>query len=260
MNLYEKMHHAFQTYNPGADLLKAIYGLDSTFPYDAILVAPSWTPERIFKKFNARIRILEQRSYYCSYEIEIGEKTYGYVQTGSCGGNVIDCCMTIGKSACKQIIFVGAVGALTAHFSLGDLVTPSFAIAGDGGSLYLYDEVCGENLFKKIPQNAASKAHLLNIATQLNIPIKEAVTYCTDSIFCEYFHLEEIHKLGSELIEMETAAFIRSMELVQKPHSIILCVSDNSSCGHALFSRSMEATRRFYEARETFIPQLILAL
>ena len=72
--------------------------------------------------------------------------------------------------------------------------------------------------------------------------------------------VDEIKSLGSELIEMETASFMRCMELIDKSYHVLLCVSDNSSCGNALVGRSEEDTNQFHLSREINLPKLILAL
>ena len=94
----------------------------------------------------------------------------------------------------------------------------------------------------------------------IDIDVKEKITYCTDTIFCEYYHLDEIKSLGSELIEMETASFMRCMELIEKSYHVLLCVSDNSNCENALVGRSEEDTNRYHVSRELNIPKLIMAL
>lgn len=76
-------------------------------------------------------------------------KKFGFIQTSSCLGNMIDCCMMLGNSICNNIIFIGAVGALSNDLLLGDIVTPAYSIAGDGGSLYLHDTISEKNYIKK---------------------------------------------------------------------------------------------------------------
>jgi purine-nucleoside phosphorylase len=259
MDIYERMKEAFNKYNPTADMLNVVYGLDSNEKYDVIIVAPSWTPDKIFKHFNPTIHIMKQGPYYCGYEVAVQNKKFGFIQTSSCSGNMIDCCMMLGNSICNNIIFVGAVGALSSDLLLGDIVTPTYSIAGDGGSLYLHDTISEKNYRKKIFQNEVYKKRLLDVAKMIDVDVKEKIIYCTDTIFCEYY-MDEIKSLGSELIEMETASFMRCMELIEKSYNVLLCVSDNSSCGNALVGRSEEDTNRYHISRELNIPRLILAL
>ena len=68
MDIYKKMKEAFDRYNPTTDMLNVVYGLNSNEKYDAIIVAPSWTPNKILKHFNPTINIMKQGPYYCGYE------------------------------------------------------------------------------------------------------------------------------------------------------------------------------------------------
>jgi purine-nucleoside phosphorylase len=260
MDTYKRMKEAFIKYNPTMDMLKVVYGLDSNVKYDTIIVAPSWTPDKLFRNFNPTISIMKRGPYYCGYEVEVQNKKFGYIQTSSCCGNMIDCCMMLGNSIVNNIIFIGAVGAISNDLQLGDIVTPTYSIAGDGGSLYLYDKISVKNYRKKVFQKEEYKKRLFDVANIIDIAVKEKITYCTDTIFCEYYHLDEIKSLGSELIEMETASFMRCMELIGKSYNVLLCVSDNSNCGNALVGRGEDDTNRYHISREMYIPKLILAL
>lgn len=260
MDLYQRMRDRFWHYNPTDDMLKAVYGLDSKLPYDAIIVAPSWTPEKVFKNYDPSITCFKPGHYYCGYEVNVAGKKLGYLRTASRSGNVIDACMLLGGALCDNILFIGAAGALVENIELGDIVTPRCAIAGDGGSLYLYDTLSTANFQKKLVPSEDSLTRLRNAASKLQIKVSERTLYCVDSIFCEYHHLADILSLGSEIIDNETAAFIRCMELIRKNYGILLSVSDNSACGHPLVGRREAPDQRFNQAREIQIPALILAL
>ena len=84
--------------------------------------------------------------------------------------------------------------------------------------------------------------------------------YNTDSIFCEYFHLNEILEFGSEAIEMEIASFYRCMEIMGTEGIAILCVSDNPTTQNALVGRNDDDTSKFHKSRETLIPKLVLSM
>lgn len=260
MHLYHKMRTSMEKYNDCQNFLYEIYGLNPDFEYHAIIVAPSWKPEKVFDEYNSVIRIEKVGPYYCGYTVELNGKTYGNIQTATGAGNMIDCCLTLSNSKCKKVIFIGAVGALKDNIKLGDIVIPKYSIAGDGGSLYLYETISTDNFRNKISPNHEISQSIIDTARSINIEVKEKVVYCTDSIFCEYMHLDDILSLGSELIEMETASFFRCMELINKTGFALLCVSDNSASNNSLIGRSIEDTLNFHKARSKFIPQLILAL
>lgn len=260
MSFYKQLKEQLDKYNDTSNLLKEIYGIDKNSNYNAIIVAPSWSPQKIFNNYNALITVLRKGPYYCSYEVSINNKIFAFINTASGASNVIDCCLTLAESNCDDVIFIGAVGALCEDIEIGDIVTPKYSIAGDGGSLYLYNNLNPKNFLNKVCPNTKCNDKILDISKKLNIPIKEKVTYCTDSIFCEYYHLDEIKKLGSELIEMETASFLRCMELIEKKGYVLLCVSDNSASGKHLVGRTKKDTMSFHEARKTNIAKIITAL
>lgn len=260
MTIYDKLKANMEKFSGCTDFLYNIYGLDENEEYEAIILAPSWKPEKIFKNFNVEIDVVKEGADYKGYVIHIDGKKYGYIQTGCGASNIVDCCLTLGCTKCSKVIFIGAVGALKDDMMLGDIITPSKSIAGDGASLYLYENISVDN-FQQLVYPKAQVVENVRIASKkLGIELKEKVVYCTDSIFCEYFHLNEIMKLGSEAIEMETAAFYRCMEIMNKDGIALLCVSDNSATENAFVGRCEEDTKKFHESRETLIPKLILSL
>lgn len=260
MDLYNKLKLNMEKYSGCTDFLNNIYGLDENEEYEAIILAPSWKPEKIFKNFNVKIELVKEGPYYNGYVLDIESKKYGYIQTSAGAPSMVDCCLTLGNAKCNKFIFVGAVGALKEDMRLGDIITPSKSIAGDGASLYLQENIDSNNFQRLVYPKEQVKENAMNIAKNIGVELKEKIVYCTDSIFCEYLHLNEILELGSEAIEMETAAFYRCMEIINKDGIAILCVSDNSATENHLVGRSDEDTKKFHESRENLIPKLILSL
>jgi len=72
------------------------------------------------------------------------------------------------------------------------------------------------------------------MAEEKNIYIKKRNVYCTESVLCEYSHLDSMKQTGAELVEMETASFYHCLELMEKDGIALLCVSDNSAAGISL--------------------------
>lgn len=260
MDLYKKLKANMDKFSGCTDFLNNIYGLDDNENYEAIILAPSWKPEKLFKNYNAEIKLAKAGPYFNGYIVQIDNKKYGYIQTGAGASNITDCCLTLGDSKCNKIIFLGAVGALKKDMMLGDIITPSKSIAGDGASLYLHEKISSSNFQAVVYPREKVKENVIEVANKIGIELKEKVVYCTDSIFCEYLHLNDILQFGSEAIEMETAAFYRCMEIINKDGIAILCVSDNSATQNALVGRCEEDTRKYHKSRETLIPELVLNL
>lgn len=258
--LCNKLYSAAARYNHTEDLLKQIYNIDSNEKFDLIVVAPSWLPEKIMKNYDVEIRVLSRYAYFGSYIIEYQEKRIAWIQCASGANNLIDTMLTLAKSQIDKVIFIGAVGALKSDIQLGELVTPSYSLAFEGGSLYTYSTIDRSNFGNKIIPNELFLHEVLTVAKEKQIELKMKSVYCTDSIICEYMHLEHIKSFDCDLIEMETAAFYRTLEIIDKKGIALLIVSDNSASGVSLIARTKEETAIFHKARETYIPELIFAL
>lgn len=258
MNKAQSILKIAQECNNSNDMLRDIYKINSNDEFDAIIIAPSWLPEKILKNYKAKITCLTRHAYFGSYLVEYDDIKIAWIQCASGANNLIDTCLTLANSIVDKIIFVGAVGALKEDIQLGDIATPIKSYSYEGGSLYLYDNLDISNFGKKVtPHNLDYINQIINSAKQLNINIDKKTIFCTDSIICEYSHLKEIRSLNPDLIEMETASFYKCMEMMNKNGIALLCVSDNSSTNISLVARTEEQTLNFHRAREKYIPELI---
>ena len=157
-----------------------------------------------------------------------------------------------------KIVFMGAVGALKREIQLGELATPSESYAYVGGNAFLKEKLSQGYFGETI------RSHDMNFVDQVieraakqNIQMAKRKVFCTDSIICEYSHLDEILATGAELIEMETSAFYESMCMMDKRGIALLCVSDNSAADIALVNRTEEELAHYHNCRQKWIPELL---
>lgn len=258
MNRAQQILAAARRYNPSDDFLRDVYGLSSGERFDAIVVAPSWTPQKILKRCDAQIEHVSKHVYFNGYRADFAGLHLGWIQTASGAGNVIDAMLSLSDANTKNVIFMGAVGALVPEIDLGDLVTPSVSLAYEAASMYLSETLDASSFGREVvPHCGRFIDSVIENAALQGISVTQRRTFCTASIFCEYAHLPEIKASGAELIEMETAAFYGTLNLIGKRGMALLCVSDNSVSGIPLVARTPEQRRRFEEAREVHIPELI---
>ena len=245
-------------YNNSTDMLKSVYGISSDEIFDAIIVAPSWTPYKVYKENSAQIEVIRETAGYESYIVEIDGLRLGWLRCGMSSSNVIDAMLASANSRTDKMIFLGAVGALKADIEIGEFCTPSESYAYDGASLYLYDKLDTANFGSTVRPGCAEYIEkVLESAAKSGIKICSRPTFCTDSIICEYAHLDEIKATGAELIEMETAAFYRCLELMGKKGIALLSVSDNSASGMPLVARTPEQKAKMNSCRTVQIPEVI---
>lgn len=243
-------------YNP-SNLAYANFGLDDSIPYDALVVAPSYSPPKILKDGSFSITELRTQSYCAGYLVEKDGLKIAWIKTAAGGCNVLDYLLICGELRFKRLIFIGAVGALKADIEIGEICTPTYSIAGTLSNTYLKSNLKDYIPFEKIYPDVAYTAEVMELAHNCGHSIRAASVFCTDSVVMEYTHLDEIRAFGADLIEMETSTFYAVAELMGIPAIALLVVSDNSATGVPLVGRS-EAHQEEYEyARTVVLPELI---
>ena len=233
------------------------FGLDDTMVYDALVVAPSYTPYKLLKDGSFRITETGSQSYCQGFLVEKDNLKLAWIKTAAGGCNVLDYLLICGELRFKRLIFIGAVGALKEGFDVGDICTPSYSIAGTFANAYLKESLRDYVPFEKVCPDRDYVARIMALAKESGYRIKEASLFCTDSISMEYTHLEEIRGFGTDLIEMETSVFYAVGRIMEIPAIALLVVSDNSATGVPLVGRSEEVQKRYDHARCEILPDMI---
>ena len=250
--ILDKMHQ----YNAG-HLATINFGLDDTMTYDALIVAPSYSPYKLLKDGSFRITETGSQSYSQGFLVEKGPLKLAWIKTAAGACNLLDYLLICGELRFKRIIFIGAVGALKKEFQIGDICTPSYSIAGTLANTYLKESLRDYVPFEKVYPDREYVARIIELARESGYPIKEASVFCTDSISMEYTHLDEIRGFGTDLIEMETSAFYAVGKLMDIPAIALLVVSDNSATGVPLVGRSEEVQAIYDRSRCVILPDMI---
>lgn len=247
-----------KNYNLSNDFLYSVYGIASDEHFDALVVAPGWIPEKIFARKKADIECIVEKAGYTSYRVEFEGHKLAWIKCGVSSSNLIDAMLAAAEAAVDRIVFVGAVGALKADIGIGEFCTPLESYAYDGASLYLHEKIDTMNFGRTVVPGCQEYIdEVIKKAHCSGIDIVKRRTFCTDSIICEYAHLDEIKATGAELIEMETAAFYECLRMMDKKGIALMCVSDNSASGVPLVRRTPEQRKNFDDCRTLSIPEVI---
>ena len=107
------------------------------------------------------------------------------------------------------------------------------------------------------PKNANFINEVLKELEKENLVIAKKNIFCTNSIMCEYSHLDYILSLGCDMIEMETAAFTAISNLLDKNSIAVMCVSDNSMANKSLFTKTLLDKKYYNESIEYTYPRII---
>ena len=247
---YNSEHMAAQT-----------FGLSEDVVYDALVVAPRYTPYRINMQDKCKITTLAERSYIGGYLVERDGLKIAWIKIGSSAGNMIDHLALCAELSFKKLIFIGAVGALKENFSLGEVCTPSYSLSGSYADTYLEKSSIRESMvFEKVCPDTEYVDKVIEIAGNKGYTIRKGSVFCTPSLAMEYMHLDEIRAFDTDLIEMETASFNLMAKLFEVPSVALLVVSDNSATGTALIGRTDEEQQQYEYGRDVIIPDMIFTL
>ncbi|MGN1399352.1 MAG: hypothetical protein ACI4WG_05090 [Erysipelotrichaceae bacterium] len=253
IEIMEKLHQ----YNTD-NLAYHVFGLDKSIHYDALVVAPSYTPFKLGMDSYCKVTVLKEGSYTTGYLLQQDELKIAWIKVSSSDCNLIDHVAICAELSFDKMIFAGAVGALKQEYELGDLCTPSYSIAGGYAHTYLKDSIKDFVPFERVEPDMAFIDKVAKIAEANSYQLKKASVFCTASISAEYYHLEEIKKFGTDLIEMETAAVYLMADLLEVDTVALLVVSDNSAIKTALVGRTDEQTEKYHYGRNVVLPDMIL--
>ena len=235
------------------------FGLDSSIEYDALVVAPSFTPYKLKMDEYCTVTTLKEGSYIAGYLVEKDGLKIAWIKIASSDSNLIDHIAVCAELKFRKMIFIGAVGALKPHIEVGDVCTPSFSIAGGNAHTYLKESLREYVPFERVEPNMRFIDRVIEEGRTNGYEIKKASVFCTASIALEYYHLDEIRAFDTDLIEMETASFYLMADLLEIDSVALLVVSDNSATGAALVGRTEEEQRRYDTGRLKILPDMILA-
>jgi purine-nucleoside phosphorylase len=252
----EEILQAIKKYNDG-DFAMHEFGLDKNTHYHALVVAPGWRPTRIIQNENVEVLTLNSHSYFSGYEVRKDDLRIAWIQIGAGSCNLIDELCLCAELDFDKLIFCGAVGSLSPDFKVGDICTPEYSISGTFANAYLTESLLDYQMFQKVYPKMSFVDEVIAHASEIGIKIKKGSVFCTDSIACEYAHLNFIKSFQTDLIEMETSAFYLFADLLEKPAVALLVVSDNSCTGDCLIGRTPEMDELYSNSRSQLIPKLI---
>lgn len=251
---------AFHRYN-SEHMAAQAFGLSEDVVYDALVVAPSFSPYKLRMEESCTVTVLKEGAYIAGYLVEKDSLKIAWIKIGSSAGNLIDHLSLCAELSFKRMIFIGAVGGLKEYFHLGDICTPSYAISGSYADAYLMRDSIRDNiLFEKVFPDADYVDHVVQLGERKGYQIRKASVFCTPSIALEYTHLDEIKAFDTDLIEMETSSFYLMTDLFELPGIALLVVSDNSASGAALVGRTAAQQTQYDFGRNVILPDMILSL
>ena len=143
---------AIHRYNSEHMAMQA-FGLSDEAEYDALVIAPSFTPYKLKMDQTCRVTTMREGAYIAGYLVEKDGLRIAWVKIGSSAGNLIDHLAVCAELSFRKVIFIGAVGALKEDFHVGDVCTPAYSISGSAADTWLMKDSIRESmLFEKVAE------------------------------------------------------------------------------------------------------------
>ncbi len=237
------------------------FGLSVDKHYDLLVVAPGWKPSKIMNGFDVDIVTAATHSYISGYEVKGDGFLIAWIQTSPGACSLIDELSVCAFLDFDKLIFLGAVGSLIKDIGLGAVCTPSYCISGNLANGYLLEDINEYRPFGRVyPNDPGFVEDIIGLITGMGYEIKQVPVFCTDSVLCEYAHMDFIRSFDVSLIEMETSSFYLMADLLEKPAAALLVVSDNSATGDSLVLRTPEQKAVYNATRFKVIPEILLKI
>ena len=260
----KRLKDIFDADSSTSDYAAAIFsefGLSADEHYDLLVVAPGWTPVKIMKDFDLEITTTVKHSYISGYEVKGDGFLIAWIQTSPGACSLIDELSLCAFLDFDKMIFLGAVGSLSKDIGLGAICTPLYSISGNLANGYLLEDIRDYKPFGKVyPNDPEFVSEIIDLIRDMSYEIIQEPVFCTDTVLCEYAHMDFIKSFDVKLIEMETSSFYLMADLMEKPAAALLVVSDNSATGDSLVLRTPEQKAIYNESRFKRIPEIVLKI
>ena len=221
-------------------------GVEATRVRAGVIVTPGWPPERFGALGRAE---LMGRGLNSVRAYDLPDCGLTYVMAGYGAPVVLDAVLALGLTGCQRVLFVSSVGALDPDMAIGDLVVTHSTVCGDGASRYIASADLAFDAFgERMAPDAALLDRLDAIAARhcraCGVRLHVGRTFCTDTLFAQYAHIDAIRARGCNGLDMELAAALRAAKLCGLPIAAMSCVSDNTAAGRSLLNAHTEADER----------------
>lgn len=246
------------------DIPKIYFNCDPDKINENVIIAPSWMPE-IFSNFVEDISQIYDGQHLKTWNIKYNNKVITYIVTGVGAPKVIETILALGCTPCKNIIFIGSIGALNENIKIGDIIVPQYSICGDGSCRYLTNkklienDCFGEKYYpnKEFYEKVISKTKIISEEKNVNWHIGK--NFSIDTIIAQFAHIDEIVNMGCDCIEMETAVLFKSAEMCKIKAVAIFSVSDNAIINKSLLSGRTKEEREYRKnIRDNVITKIVL--
>jgi len=229
---------------------------------EEVVITPEWLADIWTDTADNMVTIYENIVYTLLYK---GQK-FTFIRSGMGASQAGEVVLALSSTPCRHIIFTGSFGGLTDKLKIGDFLTVTESMGGDGYSSYLEKGKLSQKKFLKPTRPHAGYNEILKeyaakeIAKEKGITLYEGRIFSTDTILGQFQHLDMITgELSCVGIEMETSAVFNAAALTGMPATALLIASDVIATGKSLFSgRNIKEKERYQQIKRKVLSRIIL--
>jgi len=232
-----------------------------------VVLAPCWLPSEMPTLGEATLLCQQTGAMEAhSWDVATSAGPITFVKTNVGSPVLLEALLCLGVvPQVERVLLLGSCGSLDDDYDIGDVVVAREAVCGDGASAYLDDGMLqrASRIGSISSANAALYAGLLQSAQRVcadeALICREGRTFSSDSIFCQFHHMDEMRRMDCNVIEMEAAACFRGAAMMELPAAALFVVSDSSAAHKSLISGRHEQEIALYDhVRHEIVPRIIL--
>jgi len=248
------------------DITRLILHCEPEDIQEKVILTPCWKKEGFLSEAVDNIETISESDFTpCVYTLSYQNQPITLVRSGVGAPQAGDVVLALGCTPCRQLIFTGSFGGLTEDLTIGDLLTITESVGGDGYSSYLPEGELSPNAFLKPAKpdagfNGLLEEHATRIAAENGVNLHKGRIFSSDTIVAQFFHLDEMREqYNCAGIEMETSAVFNCSQVVGIAATALLLVSDVIPTNKNLFSgRTEEDRSRYDHVKKSVLSRIIL--
>ena len=174
----------------------------------------------------------------------------------------MDTVLGLVETHCKELLFLGSVGAIFPNINVGDLIIPNEVICADGACRYLNKTLSEDSMGKKYFPDSSVYTRIYNAAVNAvenyqnsDVRCLTGKTVSVESYFAEGCFMD----YGACCLDMESAAVLRAAQYNGIKAGCAYCVSDNAMKLQSLVTIHEELTLFRKNVRLNLMPAIIAA-
>jgi purine-nucleoside phosphorylase len=242
-------------------MVKTHFGCGIVDIADTVILTPIWNLEGFKNK--ADEVLTEFTGWYKGVTLTFDSKRITVISSGIGSPVSGDCALALGYTDCKNVIFSGSAGAINKNYNIGDMLTVSEAVIGEGFSRYHGEDIKRDCFGELVSGDKSVAQRLMDTIrrkeSRYGINCHEGRIFSIDSILGERKDtFDYMKEKGCDAVEMEVSAVFTACRQGGKKAAAMIIISDLPLKYRNLFEGLTEIDIKRYNAIKLDLPGILL--